>query len=96
MPVLIRPPEDQAVEIGRLVNIPCVAEGVPMPNITFFVDGSPVELDATVTQAGQFLVITGVEIGDEGMYSCTAQNSAGSITSSPARLIVFRKYSAAL
>ena len=74
------------------MTIPCVSDGVPMPTVAFLKDGSAVELDARVTQTGQFLVITRAEAGDNGMYSCTANNSAGNITSSEARLIVFRKY----
>ena len=93
MPVLIRPPEDEAVEINRLVNIPCVSDGVPLPNVTFLKDGEAVEMDARVTQNGQFLIISRVEIGDGGMYSCRAENDAGIAISDAARLIVFRKYS---
>ena len=91
MPVFVRPPEDEAIEIDRLVTIPCVSDGVPMPDTTFYVNGDPVGLDSRVIQTGQFLVITRAEPGDDGIYRCTANNSAGSITSAPARLVVFRK-----
>lgn len=93
MPVIIRLPENEAVEVNRLVTIPCVSDGVPKPNVVFFKDGNAVQTDGNrVTQVGQFLVITRAEISDAGMYSCTAQNSEGNVTSDPARLIVFRKY----
>ena len=91
MPVFIRPPENEAIEIDRLVNIPCVSDGVPIPDTVFYINGNPVELDERVTQAGQFLVITRALPSDDGMYTCTAENSAGSITSESARVIVFRK-----
>ena len=91
MPVIVRPPENEAIEIDRLVTLPCVSDGVPLPDTTFYMNGNPVGLDSRVTQTGQFLVITRAETGDDGMYSCTANNSAGSITSAPVRLIVFRK-----
>ena len=90
--MIIRAPEDVAVEINRLVTIPCVSDGVPVPTVTFFKDGSVVEIDNRVTLAGQFLVITRTEAGDNGMYSCRAENSAGNVTSGEARLIVFRKH----
>jgi len=94
MPVIIRPPENEAVEVNRLVTIPCVSDGVPVPNVLFFMDGNDVQTnDNRVTQAGQFLVITRAEMSDAGMYSCTAQNPVGTITSDPARLVVFRKCS---
>ena len=90
--MIIRAPEDVAVEIGRLVNIPCVSDGVPLPTVTFFKDGSVVELDNRVTQAGPFLIIARTEASDNGMYSCMAENSAGTVTSGEARLLIFRKY----
>jgi len=92
MPVIIRPPENEAVEIDRLVTIPCVSDGVPVPDVVFHMDGSDVQTNSRVTQAGQFLLITRTEMSDAGMYSCTAKNPAGTITSNSARLIVFRKY----
>ena len=91
MPVFIRPPENEAIEIDRLVNIPCVSDGVPVPDTVFYINGNPVVLDERVTQAGQFLVITRALPSDDSMYTCTAENSAGNITSEPARVIVFRK-----
>ena len=91
-PVIIRGPDDVVVEIDRLVTLPCVSDGVPMPNVTFFMDGNAVELDTRVIQNGQFLVITRVVASDDGAYTCTAQNSAGTSTSGEGRLVVFRKY----
>lgn len=90
-PVIIRPPEDLAVEVDRLVTIPCVSDGIPIPDVMFLMDGNEVEVDTRVTQAGQFLVITRADIGDDGLYSCMAENSAGTAESEAARLVVFRK-----
>lgn len=92
MPVIIRPPLTVAVEINRILNIPCVSTGVPTPNVTFFKDGNAVETDSRVTQSGQFLIITRIIASDTGEYHCLAENSVGNTTSEAVRIIVFSKF----
>jgi len=91
-PTIVRPPTDATVEIDRLVTMPCVSDGIPSPDVTFFKNGNPIELNSRVIQTGQFLVITRAEITDDGIYNCMAENSAGIAVSNTARLVVFRKY----
>jgi len=74
------------------VTIPCVAEGVPTPNVEFLRDGTVLIPDnSRVIQSGQFLIISRATISDDGSYSCRAENPAGIAISDEARLIVFRK-----
>ena len=74
------------------MTIPCVAEGVPTPDVEFLRDGVLLIPDnSRVIQSGQFLIISRATTSDEGSYSCRAENSAGTAISGEARLIVFRK-----
>ena len=91
LPIIVRPPEDTAVELDRLVVLNCVSTGIPEPIVTFFHSSSEVQLDNRITQNGQFLIITRAEITDSGEYFCQAVNSAGTAQSSPATLVVFSK-----
>lgn len=86
-----QPPENNAVEIGRIVRMSCIASGVPPPEITFYRNNVEVVLDNRVSQIGPFLLITNVMANDQGTYHCEATNEVGTNSSSPATLIVFSK-----
>ena len=92
MPVIEGSPEDDAVEIDRIVQLSCFASGVPAPNITFYHNDVEVVLDSRVSQIGPFLVITRVVVEDQGTYYCNASNVVGSAVSNSSMLIVFSKY----
>jgi len=91
LPIIVRPPQDTAVEVERLVVLNCVSTGTPDPTVTFFHDSSEVQLDSRITQRGHFLIINRALLADRGEYFCEATNSAGTVQSSPATLIVFSK-----
>ena len=89
MPVIERSPQDNAVEIGRIVQISCFASGVPEPEITFYHNDAGVVLNSRVSQIGSFLIITNAMSIDQGTYYCEATNVVGTNRSSSATLIVF-------
>ena len=91
MPFIVRPPEDDAAEVGRLLSIKCLSNGIPDPTVTFFHNSIEVQLDFRISQQGHFLVITDARESDSGEYHCTAENVAGAIQSDPARLVIFSK-----
>ncbi|XP_076082119.1 neuronal cell adhesion molecule-like [Mytilus galloprovincialis] len=77
--ILVRPTviliRSKTVDEGTLVEIPCFAEGVPNPFVTWdTVDG---KLHADTKQIGHYLVIENVTKADAGYYMCTAINRAG-------------------
>lgn len=87
----MRPPENNAVEVGRTLSLSCLSTGIPDPNVTFFHNSIEVKLDIRIIQQGHFLVITNAGESDSGEYSCIAENVAGVEQSDPARLVIFSK-----
>lgn len=60
------------VQVGHPVELPCMARGVPEPTLTWTRDGKKY----TVSADGS-LVLRDVGLDDEGTYTCTATNTAG-------------------
>ncbi|NXJ63832.1 HMCN1 protein, partial [Rostratula benghalensis] len=79
-PKIQRGPRVLKVQAGHRVDIPCSAQGIPLPTITWYQGRSAVPIDG-----GQFihsldgaLSITNVQPPDAGIYKCVASNVAGS------------------
>ena len=89
VPVIVRHPEDVAVELGRLVVLRCTSTGLPTPMVTFYHNDAEVTLNNRVVQIGQFLQITNAARDDQGTYHCVARNDAGNVTSTSAALVIF-------
>ncbi|XP_009874122.1 PREDICTED: hemicentin-1-like, partial [Apaloderma vittatum] len=82
-PKIQRGPRVLKVQAGHRVDIPCSAQGIPPPTITWFKGRS-----AVPTADRQFihnldgaLGISNVQLPDAGIYKCVASNVAGSDTS---------------
>ncbi|KAM9743449.1 hemicentin-1 [Menidia menidia] len=58
--------------LGQTVSLPCVVQGEPSPEISWFHNGQPVGLK-NITP----LRIQRVSLADHGVYRCVAKNSAG-------------------
>ncbi|KAG7465088.1 hypothetical protein MATL_G00172480 [Megalops atlanticus] len=70
---------DQVVNSSSTLTLPCPAQGVPSPNITWYKNGHTV-LEGpgiTLTDDG-LLTIERVKKDDEGLYECQAINDVGS------------------
>ncbi|KAL4660770.1 hemicentin-1-like [Arapaima gigas] len=66
--------------INQAAVLPCEADGLPTPSITWRKDGSPLPLDGgrfTMSPEGS-LRIESVQVLDAGRYHCVASNLAGS------------------
>lgn len=61
--------------IGQTVTLPCVVQGEPSPEVTWFHNGVPVGVRDTVA-----LRIQHVSLTDQGTYQCVAKNNAGQDT----------------
>ncbi|TMS03749.1 Hemicentin-2 [Larimichthys crocea] len=61
--------------IGQRVTLPCVVQGEPTPEISWFHNGLPVGVKNTTP-----LRIQQVSLDDQGTYRCVARNSAGEET----------------
>lgn len=60
------------VQVGHQVELACVVVGVPEPTVSWTKDNRnfPVSHDGT-------LILRDVKLDDEGIYTCTASNTAG-------------------
>uniref|UniRef100_A0A3Q2GH42 Hemicentin-1 n=1 Tax=Cyprinodon variegatus TaxID=28743 RepID=A0A3Q2GH42_CYPVA len=61
--------------LGQTVTLPCVVQGEPRPEISWFHNGQPVGKKNSTP-----LRIPSVGLADQGTYQCVAKNSAGQET----------------
>ncbi|CAH1786157.1 unnamed protein product, partial [Owenia fusiformis] len=70
-----------SVIVNNAISIDCPVTGTPLPIITWFKDGYPINPDidpnVRIVSDGQRLLFTISEVRDTGRYRCTATNIAG-------------------
>ncbi|VDO24035.1 unnamed protein product [Brugia timori] len=89
-PVITESPENQKVSLGSTVTFRCRADGEPRPFITWFFNGGEISIlkgHFYVSDDEMELTISGVTKHDEGVYSCMAGNTVGSMIAD-ARLLI--------
>jgi hypothetical protein len=86
--ITVGPRDLSANEFQPQIIFRCVADGVPDPVISWLKSNQVLEVSANVVPIGGQLLITDITTDDEGIYTCRADNPAGSDTSS-ATLTVF-------
>ncbi|XP_059336012.1 leucine-rich repeats and immunoglobulin-like domains protein 1 isoform X1 [Ammospiza nelsoni] len=84
LPSFIKTPHDITSRTGTTARLECAAEGHPAPQIAWQKDGgtdfpAARERRMHVMPDDDVFFITDVKVEDMGVYSCTAQNSAGSV-----------------
>ncbi|XP_006907796.1 hemicentin-1 isoform X1 [Pteropus alecto] len=79
-PKIQRGPKLMKVQVGQRVDIPCNAQGTPLPVITWFKGGSAVLGDGAqhISHPDGTLSISQAVPSDAGVYTCVATNIAGS------------------
>uniref|UniRef100_A0A8D0P2M9 Hemicentin-1 n=1 Tax=Sus scrofa TaxID=9823 RepID=A0A8D0P2M9_PIG len=79
-PKIQRGPKVMKVQVGQRVDLPCSAQGTPLPVITWFKGGSAVLTDGLqhISHPDGTLGIKQVTLSDAGVYTCVATNIAGS------------------
>ncbi|XP_055468055.1 leucine-rich repeats and immunoglobulin-like domains protein 3 isoform X2 [Psammomys obesus] len=87
LPSFTKTPMDLTVRAGAMARLECAAVGHPAPQIAWQKDGgtdfpAARERRMHVMPEDDVFFIVDVKIEDIGVYSCTAQNSAGSISAS--------------
>ncbi|KAG9483580.1 hypothetical protein GDO78_009480 [Eleutherodactylus coqui] len=85
LPSFIKTPRDNTIRTGTTARLECAADGHPSPEIAWQKDGgtdfpAARERRMHVMPDDDVFFITDVKIEDMGVYSCTAQNSAGSVS----------------
>ncbi|NXD05925.1 LRIG1 protein, partial [Nothocercus nigrocapillus] len=84
LPSFTKTPQNVTSRTGAMVRLQCAAEGHPTPQIAWQKDGgtdfpAARERRMHIMPDDDFLFIMDVKIEDTGVYSCTAQNFAGSV-----------------
>ncbi|NWJ02914.1 LRIG1 protein, partial [Crypturellus undulatus] len=84
LPSFTKTPQNVTSRTGAMVRLQCAAEGHPAPQIAWQKDGgtdfpAARERRMHIMPDDDFLFIMDVKIEDTGVYSCTAQNTAGSV-----------------
>ncbi|XP_051983973.1 receptor-type tyrosine-protein phosphatase F-like isoform X4 [Xyrauchen texanus] len=91
-PTIDMGPQLKVVERTRTATMLCAASGNPDPEITWFKDFLPVDINSSNGRIKQLrsgaLQIENSEESDQGKYECVAMNSAGTRYSAPANLYV--------
>ncbi|XP_076838010.1 receptor-type tyrosine-protein phosphatase F isoform X5 [Brachyhypopomus gauderio] len=85
-------PQLKVVERTRTATLLCAASGNPDPEISWFKDFLPVDINSSNGRIKQLrsgaLQIENSDESDQGKYECVAMNSAGTRYSAPANLYV--------
>ncbi|XP_072176576.1 hemicentin-1-like [Diadema setosum] len=79
-PSIMPGPSSWTTQVGGQVDLPCRADGFPMPEIVWYKDGQPVNpyTNARIRQSAfGTLQILNVDQDDAGEYSCYVSNDAG-------------------
>ncbi|XP_065308715.1 protein sidekick isoform X2 [Dermacentor albipictus] len=71
--------EETAVELGQQVQLPCAAEGHPLPEVHWLLDAQPLDLTSGRfhVHEGGTLEIRALAMEDAGVYQCVAENLLG-------------------
>ncbi|XP_040263538.1 leucine-rich repeats and immunoglobulin-like domains protein 1 isoform X1 [Bufo bufo] len=85
LPYFTKTPRDSTIRTGTTARLECAADGHPTPDIAWQKDGgtdfpAARERRMHVMPDDDVFFITDIKIEDIGVYSCTAQNSAGLVS----------------
>lgn len=85
MPSFLKTPMDLTIRTGTMARLECAAEGHPSPQIAWQKDGgtdfpAARERRMHVMPDDDIFFIANVKTEDMGVYSCTAQNPAGTLS----------------
>uniref|UniRef100_G3NLW1 Leucine-rich repeats and immunoglobulin-like domains 2 n=1 Tax=Gasterosteus aculeatus aculeatus TaxID=481459 RepID=G3NLW1_GASAC len=85
LPSFLKTPMDLTIRAGSMARLECAAEGHPLPQIAWQKDGgtdfpAARERRMHVMPDDDIFFIASVKAEDMGVYSCTAQNAAGSLS----------------
>ncbi|XP_050994845.1 LOW QUALITY PROTEIN: hemicentin-1 [Labeo rohita] len=70
-------PRAMKVQVGHAIDLPCVAQGVPDPSVSWLKDGTALLDGSQYKISDEGLTLNQVGLMDEGVYTCMASNIAG-------------------
>ena len=86
-PSLLQRPVETTVNASQTAILKCTAVGNPPPKVTWFKVNSSLPVGRHVVESSGALILQDARPGDEGQYTCKAENLLGTINAS-ARLTV--------
>ncbi|XP_015778168.1 PREDICTED: hemicentin-2-like [Acropora digitifera] len=81
-PSLLQPPVETKVNETQTAILKCTADGNPTPKISWFKQNSLLPVGRHVVEPSGALIVRDVKPGDDGVYSCKAENLLGSVNAS--------------
>ena len=81
-PSLLQRPVGMTVNESQTAILKCTADGNPRPKVTWYKLHSLLPVGRHVIESSGALIIKDVRPGDEGVYSCRAENVLGQVNSS--------------
>lgn len=70
-------PRAMKVQVGHAIDLPCIAQGVPEPSLSWLKDGATLLDGSQHRISDRALTLNQVGLMDEGVYTCVASNIAG-------------------
>ena len=86
-PSLLQRPAKKTANESQTAIFKCTVDGNPVPQVTWSKLNSSLPVGRHVVQSSGALILKDVRPGDEGVYTCTAENLLGSVNAS-AKLVV--------
>ena len=90
-PSLLQQPVETTVNESQTAILKCTAVGNPPPKVTWSKVNSSLPVGRHVAECSGALIIQDVRTGDEGQYTCEAENLLGNINAT-AKLTVQCKF----
>ena len=88
---LLQPPVKTTVNKTQTAILKCTADGNPPPKVTWSELNSSLPIGRHVVESSGALILKDVRPGDDGVYSCSAENLLGSVNAT-AKLTVQCKF----
>jgi len=88
-PSLLQPPVGTTVNESQTAILKCTTDGNPPPQITWSKLNSSLPVGRHVVESSGALILKDVRTGDDGVYSCRADNLLGSINASAKLTVQF-------
>ena len=82
VPSLLQRPADTTVNESNTAILKCTADGNPSPNVMWTRLSSSLSIGRHVVESSGALILKEVRPGDDGVYSCRAENLLGHINAS--------------
>ncbi|XP_067052599.1 uncharacterized protein [Acropora muricata] len=88
-PSLLQPPVETIVNETQTAILKCTVDGNPTPKISWFKQNSLLPVGRHVVEPSGALIVRDVKPGDDGVYSCKAENLLGSVNASAKLTVQF-------